>query len=516
MFQLKFNDNFDIITRDIPYWKNKEDIPNNIKNFIKDTSNKRVVYENSTNKFYCGECLKELDNNYYCKKCDIKHKRYTHNDIMNQHIDITEIDKIASSKIRNLDTTCNYFVFDIVDKDVFLYHIVEEITYYNPLSLIPYKTSYLYVNISNSYYVEKEGVTNLETNIFSSFSAIDCCSQKLKIKDENFWEREDSQKIIEKALELETSEKNVYLYIDNLEQLKNTIYKYSRIWELKDYLKEKNNFCISEITMNPLYYRSFEYLINYKLYDLALTSSNNFNKGKNFKEIFGIDKKYLPFMSKNNITYEELKILQFYPTTDINLLRFFSGYSWEIEKLKINNIDLGLVKNCIEKNNLSSHYIIEYFDYISMIIDLKLDLKDKEILYPSNLREAHDELYNQIEVINDPIIDKKIKSLSLVLSINKYEDDEYIIYPATSIQDLVEESRQQKNCVRNYCKAISSNESQIYFMRKKSKLEKSFVTIEVKDKQIIQARVKYNELPSKEINEILNKWEQNLIPITNN
>jgi len=103
-----------------------------------------------------------------------------------------------------------------------------------------------------------------------------------------------------------------------------------------------------------------------------------------------------------------------------------------------------------------------------------------------------------------------------ILSFNKYEDDEYIIYPATSIQDLVEESRQQKNCVRTYCEAISNNESQIYFMRRKEELDKSFVTIEVNDKKIIQARVKYNELPSKEINEILNKWEQNLIPITNN
>ena len=121
-----------------------------------------------------------------------------------------------------------------------------------------------------------------------------------------------------------------------------------------------------------------------------------------------------------------------------------------------------------------------------------------------------------MEVINDPIIDEKIKSLSVVLSLNKYEDETYVIYPASSIQDLVEESRQQKNCVRTYCEMVSNNESQIYFMRKKSELDKSLVTIEVRDKHIIQARVKYNKLPNNELNEILNKWEKTLIPITNN
>ena len=52
-------------------------------------------------------------------------------------------------------------------------------------------------------------------------------------------------------------------------------------------------------------------------------------------------------------------------------------------------------------------------------------------------------------------------------------------------------------------------------MRKKSELEKSLVTIEVYKNRIIQARIKYNELPSQELMDILKKWEQTLIPITN-
>ena len=94
-----------------------------------------------------------------------------------------------------------------------------------------------------------------------------------------------------------------------------------------------------------------------------------------------------------------------------------------------------------------------------------------------------------------------------------YEDDNYVIYPVSSIKDLVEESRQQKNCVRTYCERIADNECQIYLMRKKEDINKSFVTIEIHDNKIVQARLKYNEIPSEDIYKILKDWEKNLISV---
>lgn len=515
MCQLKFDNNFCNLIRDITYWRNQDDIPDHIKKFIINTSNMRVIYEKSTGKYYCGKCTEELDSNNYCKKCDIRHKKYTIDDVENHCIDIKIVDKKMVSRLDDLADVRSYLIFDIIDENVVLYFIKEKITYYNPLSLLPYKSSHIYIDTSNSYYIEKNGVTNLETNMFIPFSLIDRCRRKLATDDKNFVDSEESSKIINKALELSDDRYFSYLYTDNLDDLKHTIYRYSKIWELKDYLKQQHIFNTEQFTINPLYYPSFEYLVNYKLYNLAWEIPNWFTNGKNFKEIFGVDKKYLSFMSENNITIEEFIILQFYPTTDIELLRFFSKYSWDIEKFQNTNIDLKKLKKCLEKNNLSSDYISDYLDYFSMAKELKLNLEDKKILYPDNLIEAHDELYNQIEVVNDPVINEEIKKLSSILTLNRYEDDNYVIYPASSIEELVGESRQQKNCVRTYCERVSNNESQIYFMRKKTELEKSLVTIEVRDKHIVQARVKYNKLPSDELNCILRKWESNLIPITN-
>ena len=148
-----------------------------------------------------------------------------------------------------------------------------------------------------------------------------------------------------------------------------------------------------------------------------------------------------------------------------------------------------------------------------MAKEVHLDLKEKNVLYHQNLLEAHNNLYEQIEVLDDPEINEKIKNLANLLAINKYEDETYVIYPATSIADLVDESRQQKNCVRTYYKKIANYECQIYFMRYKTDITKSFVTIEVQNSAIVQARIKYNESPPDEVITILREWENNLIPI---
>lgn len=516
MFQLKFDDKFNNITRDIPHWETEADIPDNIKKFITDTSDKRVIYEESTKKFYCGKCVRELDSNNYCKKCDIQHKKYTSEDIFD-YIDVQEIHSMAPRKdwyedFYLPDEDYNYFVFDIIGENVILYNIVEEVTYYNPFFKTPYKSSTLYIDTSNSYYIEKNGVTNLEDNVFISFKNINeyvenfkngsCPENKTKI-----------QSIIEK---IEYKIHEAYIYVDNLILLKDTIYRYSKIWELDNFLKEQNYFRISQFIYYPLYYPQFEYLMKHKLYDLVLNAYRWFQSGKNFKEVFGIDKKYLPVMVENNITYNEFRILQIYPTTDIEIIRFFSSYCYLIEMLsqKI-KVDLIKLKDYLLENGLSHHYICDYVDYIDMAKKLQLDLNDKKVLYPKNFIETHDELFTRVEVMKDPLINEKIKSLSCVLAFNRYEDDDYVIYPASSIEELIDESSQQHNCVRGYCERVADNDSQIYFMRKKTDLNKSLVTIEVHDREIVQARVKYNELPSEELNYILHKWEKNLIPITN-
>ena len=94
MFQLKFNDDFTQVIMDIPCWKNKEDIPDDIKKFIINTSNKMVFYEENTGNFYCGKCVEPLDETFYCSGCGVQHKKHTTNiDDLYISNDITILDK---------------------------------------------------------------------------------------------------------------------------------------------------------------------------------------------------------------------------------------------------------------------------------------------------------------------------------------------------------------------------------------------------------------------------------------
>ena len=146
---------------------------------------------------------------------------------------------------------------------------------------------------------------------------------------------------------------------------------------------------------------------------------------------------------------------------------------------------------------------------------MMLNMRDKEVLFPKNFREEHDKITSEMIIATDLKINERISSLSKLFALNIYEDDKYIIFPASSVDSLIDESSQMSNCVRNYCIKLSNNECQIYFMRYKNNVNKSLVTIEVRDGKIVQARTRFNEFPTDEMNEILKKWEEQLIPITN-
>lgn len=516
MFQLKFNSDFNEIVRDIPRWQKIEDIPKSILDFIHHISKRRVIYVEENKKFYCGKCTQELEDSGFCAKCQIQHEKYTIEDVQKRNINIQYIWKNFSSAILDFHSSFSYYAFDIQEKNVYLYQILEKVTYDHPLSLLPHQNSSL--SIMHCYLVEKDGITDLDTNQWISFSFLEKCNQELEKDASSFFQKMEKTSQLDSFEQLVLSVEEGYFYPDNLEELKTTVYQYSKIWKLKDFLIKQHSFSIAQLTFNPLYHPQFEYLVNDQLYCLAWSNPQSFSKGKNFQEIFQVDKKYYPLMVKYDINFQELRVLQISPTTDIEVLHFFEKWIEVYEDLLKElvteiQIDLKKLKDYLFQFPSPEHTFLEYLDYFQMAKEFHLDFKDKKVLYPKNLRESHDALYHQIEVVEDPILDEKIKQLSKVLALNRYEDDTYLIYPVSSMEELVEESRQQKNCVRTYCDRIAKYQCQIYFMRKKEELERSFVTIEVFRNKIMQARVKYNESPSEEVMHILRKWEQNLISV---
>ena len=69
----------------------------------------------------------------------------------------------------------------------------------------------------------------------------------------------------------------------------------------------------------------------------------------------------------------------------------------------------------------------------------------------------------------------------------------------------------QNNCVRTYNFRYANREVDLYFMRLLSNINKSLVTIEVKNNVVVQCRIKNNRLPSKEQKLFIDKWQNTVL-----
>lgn len=481
----------DIVEEPIKHWKTVDDVPEYIKSYILNIVSTRVIYDSSTKQYHCSKCLKLLDEDYYCNNCYKQCKKP--NSIDSKYVIHTSINNIEDYYERT-----KYFVFDIVDGQVLIYIFNIDTYYYNKMIYIPYQLNK--ISIEEIYHVTKDGVNSLLNDDTALFE--DYCKEQ----DDNY--NFDLLNVFDLQMV------NHYLYTDNLDILKETsLYKYTSIWELKDFF-ENNKFNLSSLTYYPICCKQFEYLIKMKLYSLAATCPHIVEYCKNFKDTFGVDKKYYSFMKDIDINISQLNALRLCPTTDIDVINFVSTDTYLFEELS-KYVKADKIMMYFKNQKLDFHNISEYYDYIRCCEEMKLNLKDNDILFPKHFIKQHDKITNEMIIASDPQTDKRIKSLSNILMLNKYEDDKYVIFPADSVSSLIDESSQLSNCVRTYCDIVSHNECQIYFMRYKNNINKSFVTIEVRDGKVVQAKTRFNEDPSLEIMNVIRKWEQTLILITN-
>ena len=89
-----------------------------------------------------------------------------------------------------------------------------------------------------------------------------------------------------------------------------------------------------------------------------------------------------------------------------------------------------------------------------------------------------------------------------------YSDNKYIIFPAPSLESLKDEGKQQGNCVGyRYVTPYINRETEIFFARELTDVNKSLITLEFKNGRIVQKELlHHNRNFSKEQEEFLEKW----------
>ena len=267
-------------------------------------------------------------------------------------------------------------------------------------------------------------------------------------------------------------------------------FKYSKIWELAKHAE------FDVIYLLKYYSNNIEFLIKNKLYNLSL-SPKSLNK-----KYINIIRLNLKFLQKNNLDIDEFMIFHKINKLNIKLIQ-------KIKKIHNYNdlfkfIDFEKAFKLTDLEVINSY---EYYDYLEMACKMKLDMTNKQILYPENIKKAHDKLLLEFELKKNKSLNNKIKKISKRLKNTKFTSGQYIIYPVSSYEELISEGNNQHNCVRTYAERIVDGTCLIYLMRKKDNPNKSLVTVEVRNKKVVQSRIKNNESTTPEQDKFLKKFE---------
>ena len=130
-----------------------------------------------------------------------------------------------------------------------------------------------------------------------------------------------------------------------------------------------------------------------------------------------------------------------------------------------------------------------YTDYLSMRIELGYDLKNTVYQQPRNLRDAHIKMVMEMdkEKADERLREVKVKYSNIHHNYRKlrkkyfYEDEDYLIRPARSADEIVMEGRILHHCVGgdNYLRKHTDGTSYILMLRKKTEQETPYITVEI-------------------------------------
>ena len=90
----------------------------------------------------------------------------------------------------------------------------------------------------------------------------------------------------------------------------------------------------------------------------------------------------------------------------------------------------------------------------------------------------------------------------------EFEGDKYIITMPASVMDFYKEAVSQRNCLMDYVEEHAYRNTTILFIRRKEASSESYVTIEVKDSEILQVYGKNDSFPPIDVYEFLKKYAQ--------
>ncbi len=136
-----------------------------------------------------------------------------------------------------------------------------------------------------------------------------------------------------------------------------------------------------------------------------------------------------------------------------------------------------------------------YADYLDECEKLGYDMTDKAVLFPKDLQTAHAHTAAQIKYQENQKLEAEYAKKRRPGMRKKYEwaaMGMMVVVPE-HVSDLIAEGEKQHNCVGGYMERVATGQTDVVFVRKEAEPEVSYITMEIHNGRIIQARTKNNE-----------------------
>jgi hypothetical protein len=306
------------------------------------------------------------------------------------------------------------------------------------------------------------------------------------------------------------------LYFRNVRKvLANTEFRYCGLQELA-----KNVDCfdvygyLNAYVHNPAY----EYLVKLRLYRLTAENSRgganrallNF-KGKSYREVLGVDKDSLRQLQRLNAGVEQYRLVK---SAYIAGATMTDEQVTELQQMGISGADIEpllrvttagkiirYVTQCLDMwEAAESRWSYRtrqadiagfWTDYLNNCVLLGYDLKSDFVLFPRDLKTAHNEVMSRVKSNKAELMNNAIATLfeSLQNRYNFVRKDLCVRVPK-SADEIVAEGHILRHCVGvgSYIEDMAKGKLLILFVRRMENLDEPFFTLEVKDGLIIQCR----------------------------
>lgn len=140
----------------------------------------------------------------------------------------------------------------------------------------------------------------------------------------------------------------------------------------------------------------------------------------------------------------------------------------------------------------------DYYDYLKNLKELHITI-NKKSAFPDNFWKAHDEVVVEYAKEKAKLKDSQNKEKEIKYKEIKEKSiyqpliiNDLLIRLPESLEEIKIEGILQNNCVNSYVNRILDKQTNVLFGRKVSRPDIPYITIEIKDNRVLQARYKGN------------------------